>query len=157
MAIAWYTSADALISTDNIDTVTTTAFVRFNDNITSPGTAAYFKMTLQSTANGVFVFFTDVMAEENSALSEYMPSQDVTFAIEGNTTFSSDITLEVDMEKRTVRYFNASIGGAWTNCIDDSNAQFFRFIPGKNMLAFSNEADVNSVVRLRYTNKYLAR
>lgn len=152
MTVEWYTSADALISSNNIDLVTTGTLTRFSSSIASPGTAAYFKLILKSTVDAVFVFITDVQVEESATLSEYMPSQDVTFAITGNTQFASGDVLEIDCEKKTVRHWNA---GTWTNRIDKSNAQFFHLIPGKNLWAFANELNANAQVFVRHVEKYL--
>jgi len=154
--VSWYNSGGTLISSSNIDLATTTSFVRMSDDLTSPGATAYCKITLCSTVNGVFVFFSDIQAEENTSLSEYMPSQEVQFAITGNTQLASGDFLEVDMDKKTVRYWDGSLK-VWTNWLHHSNATFFHLNPGKNLLAFYNEADVASQILIRFVNRYLAR
>lgn len=156
LLIEWYNSSMVLLDSSTINYATTSALTRFSGFASAPATTAYFILRLLSTVNDVYVFITDVQAEESTTLSEYMRSQYVTFSITGDTVFSAGDVLEVDMEKRTVRKWVVA-QSLWSNKIDKSNAQFFHLIPGKNLLAFSNEFDANAQVLVRYVNKYLGR
>lgn len=152
--IIWYNSSDVQISTDTVSAAAGTSLARISGSKTSPGTAVYFTLRLQSSSAN-YVFFTDVQIEESDSLSEYMKSQNVSCAITGNHTFDPSDILELDCENKTVRHWDQSIG-AWTNIIDFSNAQFFHFNPGKNLMAFYQESGSGSMeVIARYIDKYI--
>jgi phage-related protein len=110
-------------------------------------------LTLDTTG-AIYAYITDVQAEESASLSEFMPSQDVTFSITGNTQFVVGDALEIDCERKTVRHWDSG-APQWENKIDVSNAQFFHLIPGKNLLAFSNELNANAQIFERHTERYL--
>lgn len=153
--IYWYTSAGVFLDDAIINYITTGTLTRFSATITSPATAAYMHIGLYSTVNDVYVYITDVQFEESATLSEYMPSQDVTFAITGNNTFLASDVLEIDCYHKTVRKW-ATATSLWTNIIDKSNAQFFHLNPGKNLLAIYQEAATgNMEVLVRYIDRYL--
>jgi hypothetical protein len=153
LTIEWYNSSDVLLSTDTITYAATTILTRFSEAKTSPATAVYFNLTLDTTG-AIYAYITDVQAEESASLSEFMPSQDVTFSITGNTQFVVGDALEIDCERKTVRHWDSG-APQWENKIDVSNAQFFHLIPGKNLLAFSNELNANAQIFERHTERYL--
>lgn len=153
LTIEWYNSSDVLLSTDTITYAATTTLTRFSSAKTSPASAVYFNLTLDSTS-AIYVYITDIQAEESASLSEFMPSQDVTFAISGNTQFVVGDVLEIDCERKTVRHWDSG-APQWYNKIDVSNAQFFYLNPGKNLLAFSNELNANAQIFERHTERYL--
>jgi hypothetical protein len=154
MQINWYQADGTFISTDYVQTAATATLTRMSGSKTSPALAKKFTLYVLSNTT-YFIYFTDIQAEESSTLSEYMPSQDVQFAISGNKAFAADDVLEVDCEKRTVRKYTAA-QAQWSNVIDESNAQFFHLNPGKNSLAFYQESATGSAeVLVRYTERYL--